>query len=209
MRHPRAECGYVLADVLVGLVLLGLVILTVYRVYLPTFALSRSLNDRLGGQQDVRLAIDRVARHLHETTLAFGRFRVYPPKSGCTGPYDGCIGFVTARTPNCTGPFQLVDSAPHWQAVIYLWRDTGSNELRLRCDPSTTFPAAMWPATLDPYTVIGTNVVTASFSLEPAGSPTPTSIAIALEEQASTPARPTSQYQTAFFNETVFLPQNR
>lgn len=207
MRRLSAAEGYSLIDVTVGLVLLGIVLLSIYALYRPTFALSRNIGERLAAQQDVRLALDRMAPALHETTAAFGRMRVYSAEAGCTGTYEGCIGFVTARDAACTGSFHLVAGAPDWQATLYIWRDTASNELRLRCDPSTTFPAAIWPpSALEPYRVIGTRVAVASFTLEPPGSPTPTSVAMALEEQVTGPSR--SKPQTKVFNRTVFVPQN-
>ncbi len=205
MKRGPCAAGYLLVDVIVGLALFSFVLLAIYYLYGPTFALSRDINDRLSAQQDVRLALDRVARALHETTPAVGRVRVYTPAAGCGGAYEGCLGFVTARAANCTGTFQLIDGAPNWQATLYLWRDVASNELRLRCDPSTTFPAVTWPPrTLEPYAVIGTHVVTASATLQPAGSARPTSIAIVLQEQV-----PTSLRRSQLFNETIFLPQNR
>jgi hypothetical protein len=137
--------------------------------------------------------------------MAFGRMRVYPPEAGCIAPYEGCIGFVSARDAGCAGSFQLVGGAPNWQATIYVWRDTSSNELRLRCDTSTTFPVTTWPPpALEPYSVIGTKVVATSFTLEPSGSPAPTSVAIAVEEQV--PSR--SPVPETLYNRTVFALQN-
>jgi hypothetical protein len=209
MRRPHAEQGYSIVDVLVGLVLLALVLLSIYQLYIPTFTLSQNVHDGLEAQQGVRLAIDRVARALHETSTAFGRVRIYGAESGCAGAYEGCIGFVTARDMQCSGSFRLVGGAPDWQATMYVWRDTQSNELRLRCDAGSTFPARAWPPAQEPYTVIGTKVVAASFTFQPADSPVPTAIAVALQERASTPSRAASRYQTSSFNQTVFLPQNR
>lgn len=201
MRRLSSAVGYLLVDVVVGLGLLGFVLLALYQLYGSTFALSRDINNRLAAQQDLRLALDRVAGALRETTAVFGRLRVYSAEAGCAGAYEGCLGFVTARDANCAGTFQLIDGAPNWQATLYLWRDTASNELRLRCDPGATFPVVAWPPpTLEPYTVVGTRVVGASVTLQPA------SVAIALQEQAATlGTRPPA----TFFNETIFLPQNR
>ena len=207
MRHLSEEGGYLLVDVIVGLALFGLVLLSIYQLYVPTFVLYRNINDQLSAQQDARLVLDRVARALRETTSAYGRLRVYPGESGCTGAHEGCIGFVTARDGNCTGTFQLIDGAPNWQATLYLWRDTRSQELRLSCDPSTTFPAGNWPPpALEPYVVIGTHLAGVSVVLQPEGSPRPAAIGIALQEQT-----PTSLHRspTMVLNETVFLPKNR
>jgi Tfp pilus assembly protein PilW len=77
----------VIVDALVGLALLGLVILSIYQVFVTAFVLAQRTDDRLVVQQDVRLALDRMARVLHETTLAPGRLRVYPAEAGCTGQY--------------------------------------------------------------------------------------------------------------------------
>jgi hypothetical protein len=207
MRRLSEEVGYLLVDVIVGLALFGFVLLSIYHLYAPTFVLYRNINDQLSAQQDARLALDRVARALRETTSTHGRLRVYPGESGCSGGYEGCIGFVTARDAQCTGAFQLIDGAPDWQATLYLWRDTRSNELRLRCDPDTTFPVGIWPPpVLEPYVVIGTHVAGASVVLQSQGSSRPRAIAIALQEEV-----PTSLHRSPamVFNETVFLPQNR
>ena len=207
MRGLFREPGYLLIDLIVGLGLFGFVLLAIYYVYGPTFALNQRIDSRLSAQQDVRLALDRVARFLHETTAAPGRLKVYTEEGGCTGGYQGCVGFVTARSgDDCTGTFQLIDGAPNWQATLYLWRDTASNELRLSCDRGTTFPVDRWPPrALNPIVVIGTRVVDVAVTLQATEAARPTSIAIALREQAA-------GYRgapTNFLNETIFLPQNR
>ncbi len=206
MRPQRADAGYAIVDVVMGLVLFGLVVVAIYQIFIPAFALSHHINGRLAAQQDVRLAVDRVARQLHETTLDVGRLRVYSVDAGCVGAYQGCIGFATAHSA-CSGPFTLLNGAPDWQATIYIWRDTATNELRTRCNPATAFPATRWPPILAPYAVIGRQVVAASFTLLPEGSPQPTAIAMALEEQIATGSR--QGLQNTFFNQTVFVPENR
>ncbi len=206
MKRLFGETGYLLVDVIVGLALFSFVLLSIYHLYGPTFALSRDINSRLAAQQDVRLALDRVARVLHETSAVYGRLRVYSPEVGCAGAYDGCLAFVTARDANCTGAFQLVGGAPNWQATLYLWRDVASNELRLRCDASTTFPVAAWPPpAVAPYAVVGTHIVAISVTLEPAGSRHPSAVAITLQEQPETSLH---RSPATFFNETIFLAQN-
>lgn len=205
----RARQGYGIVDVVVGLALLSLIVVSIYRLYLPTFALSQRLHDGLRAQQDVRLAVDRVARALHETTTAAGRLRLYPAQSGCRGAYEACVAFVTARDGGCTGTFRLVGGAPDWQATIYLWRDTASSELRTHCDAASAFPAPDWPpAALNRYTVVATNVVGASFTLRTSEDGAPTAIGVALEEQPRAAGRP-SGAQRAWVNQTVFFPQNR
>lgn len=207
MKRLSSNQGYLLVDAIVGLALFGFILLSIYQLYTPTFALSQRIDAQLIAQQDVRLALDRVARAMRETTSAFGRMRVYTPASGCAGMYEGCIGFVTARDARCTGAFRLIDGAPNWQATMYLWRDTASNELRLRCDPTTTFPPVRWPPpTLAPYVVAGTHIVAAAITLRPVDSPNPTAVSVALQEQISASS---SRYQQQFFNRTIFLPQNR
>ncbi len=207
MKRLSKAGGYLLVDVIVGLALFSFVLLSMYHIYGPTFTLSRDLNDRLAAQQDVRLALDRVAQALHETTTAPGRLRVYPAEAGCTAAYEACLGFVTARDGNCAGTFQLIDGSPNWQATLYLWRDVASGELRLRCEPGTTFPTVTWPPwTLEPFVVIGTHIVGAAIALQPSGDLDPTSIAIAIREQSRTSLH---RSPTTYFNETFFLPQNR
>jgi hypothetical protein len=206
MKRLASKQGYFLVDVIVGLALFGFVLLSIYYLYTPTFVLSQHIDEQLVAQQDVRLALDRVSRAMHETTSAFGRMRAYSAESGCVGMYDGCIGFVTARDAMCTGAFHLIGGAPDWQATMYLWRDTASNELRLRCDPTTTFPSVTWPPpTLVPYVVVGTHIVAASITFRPSGSPNPTALSVALQEQISTSSR---RYQKSFFSRTIFSPQN-
>ncbi len=203
MRMPRRcnhwEQGYSSVDVVMGLVLFSLVILTVYQVFIPTLALSSNTTERLERQQDVRLAIDRLSRELHETTLA--RLIIY--SAGCTGAYEGCIGYVTART-SCSGAFQLgAEGFPNWQATVYVWRDTGSNELRRRCDATTTFLSSTWPPTLTPFTVVARQIDQAAFTLLATG------VQISVRERAVTASRSSRRYQTEFLNQTVFVPQNR
>lgn len=206
--RPEGECGHSLVEVVAGVVLLSLVIFTLYHVFLPTLALSRNTSERLDRQQDVRLAIDRMARDLHET--AAGQIVVYGKESGCTGAYQGCIGFVSPRA-NCSGEFQLASGFPRWQAVIYVWRAVGANELRRLCDTSTTFAAATWPPKLAAFghTVIGTRVTEAAFFLQPAGSPNPTSLAIMLREETDGASSSARRYQTEYVSQTILLPQNR
>ncbi len=193
-----------------GLVLFSLVILTLYQVFIPTLVLSSNTTERLERQQDVRLAIDRLARELHETTLA--RLTIYT--AGCTGAYEGCIGYVTARcdtsssclgalTSSCSGPyFQTPNGFPEWQATIYVWRDTGSNELRRRCDTTTTFPSSTWPPPLTSFTVVARQIDQAAFTLLATG------VQISVRERAATASRSSRRYQTEFLNRTVFVPQN-
>jgi hypothetical protein len=198
-RRSRWEEGHSALDVVVGLVLFSLVVLTLYQVFIPTIALSSNTTERLERQQDVRLAVDRLARELHETTLA--RLTIYT--TGCAGAYEGCIGYATART-TCVGAFQLTDGFPNWQAAIYVWRDAGSNELRRWCDPTTTIPSGAWPpGALTPYTVVARQIDQASFTL------TATGLQMSVRERAATASRSSRRYQTEFLNRTVFVPQNR
>jgi hypothetical protein len=207
MKRLFNDRGYLLVDMIVGLALFGFVLLSIYYLCTPTFVLSQHINEQLVAQQDVRLALDRVARAMHETTNTFGRMRAYTAESGCVGRYEGCIGFVTARDARCSGAFHLIGGAPDWQATMYLWRDTASNELRLRCDPTTTFPSVKWPPpTVVPYMVVGTHIVAASIAFRPSDSPNPAALSVALQEQISTTS---SRYQKSFFSRTIFLPQNR
>jgi hypothetical protein len=208
MDRQAPERGYILMDIIVGFVLFGLVLLIIYQLYISTFLVYQNVNDRLAVQQGVRLALDRIAAALHETTLAFGRVRVYAARDGCTDAYEGCIGFVTAREGQCTGIFQLVNGAPDWRAVIYVWRDTASHELRLRCEEGVTFPVETWPPRPGPYAVIGTHVAAAAFTLQPGGDPTPTSVTVALEEEAPTASGVASGSAVHAFSQTVFMPQN-
>src|SRR5713101_3484381 len=97
MKRLCSDRGYLLVDIIVGLALFGFVLLSIYHLYAPMFALAQHIDEQLAAQQDVRLALDRVARAMHETTVAFGRMRAYAAESGCVGMYEGCIGFVTAR----------------------------------------------------------------------------------------------------------------
>jgi len=215
-RFLADDRGYSAADAVTGLVLLALTIVSLYQVMIPSFALWRNSDERIARQQDVRLAIDRIARGLHEATLEFGRMRVY----NCTGAgaNENCsaIGFVTTRDNNCAGQFQYVPGTgmPEWRAVVYVWRDAATSELRWYCDTLSTQPDPTLPAGLGPYTVIGTRLTLASFTLcnpcapTPVGSVNPIAVAVAFQEQAATASRPTYRYQTNFYNQTIFLPMN-
>ncbi len=201
--------GYSAVDVVTGMVLLALSMVSLYQVMIPSFALWRNSDERIARQQDVRLAIDRLSRDLHESTLSLGRLRVYNCAGPSTNQNCSALGFATARDSQCGGAFQLTESGePNWQAVFYVWLDTGTNELRRYCDTSTTLPAVVLPSPLTPFDVVGRHLVLAAFTLQPVGSPNPRSVAIALQEQATTASRPTYRYQTNFYNETVFLPMN-
>ncbi len=200
--------GYSSADTIVGLVLFALTIVSLYQVMIPSFALWRNSDERIARQQDTRLAVDRIARDLHESTVKFGRIRAY----NCGGPAanENCaaIGFVTARDSNCTGTFQLTPTGePFWRGVIYIWLDVPSRELRRACAPDATMPALSLPPFIE-YSVIGKELMLASFTLAPAGNSNPTTVAVALQEQAATASRPTYRYQTNFYNQTIFLPLN-
>lgn len=199
----RPEQGYSIVDLMVAITLLSLIFIVVYQVFIPAFALSRNTEERLNRQQDVRLALDRLARDMHETSAAQGRLQVYTPGVGCTGSYEGCIGFATARV-GCTGRFILIGGSPNWQATIYVWRDVAANELRWRCDTATTFPASAWPPpTLAPHTIIGREIVAASITSVANG------VQINLRERAVTATTSSRRYQTEFHNQTVFVPLNR
>lgn len=203
--RAQREQGHTLVDVATAMVLLALTLLTVYRVFIPILALSRNSNERLTRQQDVRLAIDRLARDLHETAPT--RVVVYSAGDGCTGAFQGCIAFVTPRL-TCAGAFQLAGGFPSWQATIYVWRDVATNELRRRCDETTTFPVTTWPPTLTPYTLIGTSITDAAFALQFNGS-NPAGVSVLLREQAVASSRSSHKYQTEFLSQTILLPQNR
>ena len=219
-RFLADDRGYSAADAVTGLVLLALTIVSLYQVMIPSFALWRNSDERIARQQDVRLAIDRIARGLHEATLEFGRMRVY----NCTGAgaNENCsaIGFVTARDNNCAGQFQYVPGTgmPEWRAVVYVWRDAATMELRWHCDINDLdeMPDAALPSDLDqrPLAVIGSRLSLVSFTLcnpcapTPVGSVNPIAVAVAFQEQAATASRPTYRYQTNFYNQTIFLPMN-
>lgn len=205
--------GYSAADAVTGLVLLTLTIVSLYQVMIPSFALWRNSDERIARQQDVRLALDRLARSLHESSVAFGFLRGY----NCSGPSqnENCtaIGFVTARE-NCTGQFRYTGAGtPNWQAAVYIWWDATSGELRQYCAVGSN-PAPTLPLGLSPFTIVGQQLSQVSFTLCNPCSPvtpstSPVALAVALEERATTATRPTYRYQTNFFNQTIFLPVNR
>jgi len=231
-RFLADQRGYSVADAVTGLVLLALTIVSLYQVMIPSFALWRNSDERIARQRDVRLAIDRMARALHESSSAFGLLRAY----NCNpfGSNQNClaIGFVTARTSNCTGPFQAPPPAgvPIWQAVIYMVTapdptDPTQIQLRQYCDSSAVPPVGPavslpdlssipCPSLTPPTTctVIGRRLSQVSFTLCSPCMGTGgnrTAVAISLEEQAATASRPTYRYQTSFYNQTIFLPMNQ
>lgn len=153
----RGSRGYALADLVVGMAVFALVLAGVYQVFIPVLRFAASARERLAVQQDVRLAVDRMARDLRESTMSTGRLQVYP---GGTS-----IGLVTARA-GCSGAFS-VDPAtgkPRWQATIYIVLDPATGEVRRYCDPTTTFTAAT-PVTGGPYLVLARNVQALAFAI--------------------------------------------
>lgn len=158
----------------------------IYQVFVPVLLFARSSNDRVAVQQDVRLAMDRMARDLRESQMAVSRLRIY----GGTA-----IGLVTAR-PSCTGPFAINagSGTPDWQAVIYIVRDAESGEVRRYCDTTSTFTAAA-PVVADPYSVLARNVQAITFTASA------DSVTIALHER--TPRGEANRYIR-----TEFVPQN-
>ena len=91
--------GYAMVDLVVGMAVFALVTAGVYQVFIPVLKFASSTNERLTVQQDVRLAMDRMARDMRESDMS--RLQVYP---GGTA-----IGLVTARA-GCSGAF-TVDAA--------------------------------------------------------------------------------------------------
>lgn len=153
----RGSRGYALADLVVGMAVFALVLAGVYQVFIPVLRFAASVNERLAVQQDVRLAVDRMARDLRESAMSTGRLEVYPG--------GAAIGLVTARA-SCSGDFSVDPSTgePRWQAVIYLFLDQASGEVRRYCDPTTTFTAAS-PVTAGPFEVLARNVQVLAFAI--------------------------------------------
>jgi hypothetical protein len=163
----------------------------IYQVFVPVLLFARSSNDRLGVQQDVRLAMDRMARDLRESQMAVSRLRVY----GGTA-----IGLVTAR-PGCSGPFQVDAGSgkPDWRAVIYIVRHAASGELRRYCDTTSTFTAAA-PVVAGAYNLMARNVQAITFTKNEAPE-VQGSVTIALHER--TPRGESNRYIR-----TEFVPLN-
>ncbi len=191
MSRSRRNGGFAAVDVIVALAVSTLVMVGIYQVFVPVLLFARSSNDRLAVQQDVRLAMDRMARDLRESQMAVSRLRVY----GVTA-----IGLVTAR-PGCSGPFQVDagSGTPDWQAVIYIVRDAPSGELRRYCDTTSTFTAAA-PVVAGAYNLMARNVQAVTFTKnEPPG--VPGSVTIELHER--TPRGESNRYIR-----TEFVPLN-
>lgn len=186
MSRSRRTSGFAAVDLIVGLAVSALVMVGIYQVFVPVLLFARSSNDRVAVQQDVRLAMDRMARDLRESQMAVSRLRVY----GGTA-----IGLVTAR-PGCSGPFDVdeISGAPDWQAVIYIVRDAGSGEVRRYCDSTSTFTAAA-PVVAGPYNVLASNVQAVTFTQNA------DSVTVALHER--TPRGEANRYIR-----TEFVPQN-
>lgn len=179
-----------MVDLMASMAIFALVTAGIYQVFIPFLKMARSTTERLAVQQDVRLAMDRMARDLRESTVA--RLRVYP---GGTA-----IGFVSARA-NCTGAFSVVASTgvPDWQAVVYIVLDAPSGEVRAYCDtPSLLWPDDTAPVTSGAFRVLADNVQALTF----AQSPSPfDSVTIELHER--TPRGDADRYIR-----TEFVPQN-
>jgi hypothetical protein len=178
-------------DLMASMAIFALVTAGIYQVFIPFLKMARSTNERLAVQQDTRLAMDRMARDLRESTAATGRLRVYP--SGTA------IGFVSARS-NCTGAFTVVASTgrPDWQAVVYIVLDAPSGEVRGYCDtPPLLWPDDTSPVTSGAFRVLAANVQALTF----AQSPSFDSVTIELHER--TPRGDADRYIR-----TEFVPQN-
>jgi len=174
-----------MVDLVVGMAVFALVTAGVYQVFIPVLKFAHSTNERLSVQQDVRLAMDRMARDMRESDMS--RLQVYP---GGTA-----IGLVTARA-GCSGAF-TVDAAsgrPLWQAMVYIVRDAPSGEVRRYCDTASPFYAPA-PVTSGPYRVLAGNVQALTFTLNA------DSVTIDLHER--TPRGDAERYIR-----TEFVPQN-
>ncbi len=178
-----------MVDLVAAMAIFAVVTAGIYQVFIPFLKMARSTNERLAVQQDARLAMDRMARDLRETTTAFSRLQIY---GGGTA-----IGLVSAR-PSCTGAFTVdaVSGRPLWQAMIYIVRDAPSQEVRAYCDAGSTFAAAA-PVTTAPYRVLAGNVQTLTFTAGATGD----SVMIQLHER--TPSGDTDRYLR-----TEFVQQN-
>lgn len=176
-------------DLVTSMAIFALVTAGVYQVFIPFLKMASSTNERLAVQQDVRLAMDRIARDLRESTAALGRFRIY---GGGTA-----IGAVSAR-PTCTGAFTIDEASgrPLWQAMVYIVRDAPSEEVRAYCDTTSTFAAAA-PVTTGPYRVLADNVQALAFTQGATGD----SVTIELHER--TPRGDADRYLR-----TEFVQQN-
>ncbi len=176
-----------LIDLMAGMAIFALATAGIYQVFIPFLKMARSTNERLAVQQDVRLAMDRMARDLREATAA--RLVVYGGGAS--------IGFVSAR-PGCTGAFTVdaVSGRPLWQAMVYIVRDAPSEEVRAYCDTTSTFAAAA-PVTGGAFRVLADNVQALTFTQ----SPTLDSVTIELHER--TPRGDADRHIR-----TEFVPQN-
>jgi hypothetical protein len=176
-------------DLVASMAIFALVTAGVYQVFIPFLKMAQSTSERLAVQQDARLAMDRIARDLRESTVAVGRFQVY---GGGTA-----IGLVSAR-PSCTGAFTVdaISGRPLWQAMIYVVRDAASEEIRAYCDTASTFAAAA-PVTSGAFRVLANDVEALTFTQ----SLTLDSVTIELHER--TPRGDADRYVR-----TEFVPQN-
>ncbi len=170
---------------MVSLAVFALVLVGVYQVFIPVLKFANSTTERLSVQQDVRLAVDRIARDFRESD--FSRLHVYPGNTA--------VALVTTRS-SCSGAFTL-DAATgqeQWQAMIYIVLDPTSGEIRRYCDPTTTFylPA---PVITGPSTLLARNVLSVAFS------PNTDSVTIDLQER-------TPRGGAERFIRTEFVPQN-
>ena len=175
----------------------ALVTAGIYQVFIPVLKFARSTNERLYVQQDVRLAMDRMARDIRESVTA--SLHVYPWPPDTSGP---AIAVVTAR-PNCSGTFTLNPGTggADPQAVVYLVWDQASGELRRYCDTSTTRANPAAPVTAGPYTVLARNVQNLTFTR--VTHPVSQDISIRIDLQAQTPRGDAERYIR-----TEFVPHN-
>jgi len=175
----------------------ALVTAGVYQVFIPVLKFARSTNERLYVQQDVRLAMDRMARDIRESTAA--RLHIYPWPPDTAGP---AIAVVTAR-PNCSGTFTLdpVTGRADPQAVIYLVWDQGSGDVRRYCDTAALFANPAAPVTTGASTILARNVQNLTFTR--IIDPVTFDFSIRIDLQAQTPRGDAERYIR-----TEFVPHN-
>lgn len=128
--------GATLLEVVMALAILSIVLGSIYGVFVLAVKRAEHAQARAKIQQETRVAIDRIARELRETSRDPAAVQFY--NTACTGC---AIGFRTAR--DAAGNFVVemnnmlpTYGQPQWQGVVYLYRDGAM--LKRHADYSTT-----------------------------------------------------------------------
>jgi len=134
--RPDGQSGATLLEVVMAMAVLAIVLGGIYGVFVLAAKRAEQAQARARVQQEIRVAIDHMARELREASRDPAAVQFY--NTACTGC---AIGFRTAR--DAAGTFVVETNnmlptygQPQWQGVVYIYRDGAM--LKRHADYSTT-----------------------------------------------------------------------